>query len=230
MSGSEGEVAAAILSGGGPERLGLRQGVVVTTDPATWSVAVNLSGDVDSTATARVIGWLFPSAGDTVWLLRNGTDLLALAVAASQPRVLDTWRATTLGTWYGPGSSEAVPNASGDTATVSGVLTAGYRYRVTVAMPLFSNVGTDTGLLRIREDDATGTTRAFRRCGFLGTSITDVFLLTCDFDAAASGLQVFAATVQRSAGTGNMTVSVTTDKTIDMSLELLCGPSLARTG
>lgn len=224
------DMAQAILTATDPERLGLRQGVVVTADAATWSVTAYLSGDTDSAVVAKVIGHAFPSVGDTVWMLSNGSDKLAVSVSPGQPRTLDSWQGATVGTWYGPGSSEAVPNASGEQALVSGVLVTGCRYRITVAMPLQSTVGTDVGLLRIREDSIGGAARALRRCGFVGAATADVFLLTLDFDAVANGSKSFVSTVQRSSGTGNMTVVVAVAQTIDMSLELIGGPSVVRTG
>lgn len=226
------EVAHVILAGSAAKHLGLRQAVVVASDVANHEVTLQLPEDPNSTVgPVYVIGTCLPSYGEAVWLLRNGSDLVALASSfPNQPRVLDTWRGTSAATWYGPGSSEAVPSWGGANANVSGYLYAGYRYRIAVTMPLYSTVATDVGLLRVRDTNVSGATYGYRRCAFAAASLADGFHLRVEYDCAATGLYTFCATVQRSSGTGNMSVVVASDKTIDMSLELVGGPSVTRAG
>lgn len=86
MSAAHRDLAAAILGdAAAAAALGLRQGVVSTTDPATWSVTVDMSGEVGNPVPCRVLGRDWPAVGQTVWVLRNGSDLLVFACSPSTP-------------------------------------------------------------------------------------------------------------------------------------------------
>lgn len=65
--------------------LQLRQGEVTAYDTATRTVTLLVSADLDSTTISDIpyLESYTPIVGDTVWLFRNGTDLIVLGVLSS---------------------------------------------------------------------------------------------------------------------------------------------------
>lgn len=65
--------------------LQLRQGVVTAFDAPTYTVTLNVSNDLDSITISDIpyLESYTPIVGDTVWLFRNGTDLIVLGVLSS---------------------------------------------------------------------------------------------------------------------------------------------------
>lgn len=67
---------AAALTLPGPLKLSLRQAVVVSAQAAT--LTITLGGGTTSIAGVAYLRGYVPVAGDTVWVLQNGPDLLVL--------------------------------------------------------------------------------------------------------------------------------------------------------
>lgn len=94
--------------------------------------------------------------------------------------------------------------AETQTDTVTAPLVSGRTYRVRVVLAPSSSVSGDVDLVRMREDNSSGTLLQFGRV-YIGSATGYSAMLEAQYTAVATGDKTFVVTGARSSGTGNIT-------------------------
>lgn len=89
--------------------------------------------------------------------------------------------------------------------TVTAALVSGRTYRVRVHTRIGTTVANDIAIVRLREDNVTGTEMTSARSGAMDTSgLGNVITAEAEYTAAATANKTFVVTGIRTTGTGNL--------------------------
>lgn len=210
------------------DRSGLRwrlRPATVTTPAASGASMAVLDGDTVPVKVIPLVGSVV--SGDRVMVaIVPPSGHYAIGWAGPPPlETLDSLAITTAATYY-DGTAEALVTS----ASVSGALVAGRRYRIMVGCPLTCATATHTGRIRIRLTNLVGAEIGVKQHTIPGANYGETVFLWGDYVPATSGVATFALTCQRTSGaTSNVKVIVTAGYPITMSLTALASPSTMRT-
>lgn len=89
-------------------------------------------------------------------------------------------------------------------ASVTAALVSGRTYRVRVTIRIASTVANDITIVRLREDNATGTEMTSGRITLETSGLGNVLTIEAEYTAGATANKTFVAAGIRTAGTGNL--------------------------
>lgn len=210
------------------DRLGLRwrlRPATVATPAASGASMAVLDGDTIPIKVIPLAGSV--AIGDRVMVaIVPPSGHYVIGWAGPPPwEALDSLAITTAGTYY-DGTAEALVTS----ASVSGPLVAGRRYRIMVGCPLTCATAAHTGRIRIRLTNLAGAEIGVKQHTIPGANYGETVFLWGDYTPAASGIATFVVTCQRVVGaTSNVKIVVAAGYPITMSLTELARPSAMRT-